>query len=532
MSASLNLSALTERDRAEIAEHGIACEEVARQLALLADPPAAVELLRPCTLGDGILTLELADIDRLLTIFEEALASRTVLKFVPASGAASRMFKTLLAFLDSERAVTAEQLRDEAAGDPDSAKLLELVNHVDELACYEDVASVMAGRGLDPSNVIAGGDVRELLAALLGADGLDYAALPKGVLKFHWYDDGPRTPFEEHLVEAANYVRGADGVCRLHFTVSDEHVSLFERVLEDTRRRYEELYDVRFEVSFSTQKSSTDSVAVTSDNRLFRNSAGCLLFRPGGHGALIENLAETGGDIVFIKNVDNVVPDHLKEPTYLWKRVLGGLLVELQQRAFVELARVRDSACDADDVAAALAFLSNRLGVGASHEILTADLETRRAFAVSMLDRPLRVCGMVRNEAEPGGGPFWVSSAGSASAQIVEASQVAAGSTRQQEIFESATHFNPVDLVCALRDSRGEPYDLARFIDPATAFIVEKTADGRPLRAIERPGLWNGAMGGWNTVFVEVPPETFNPVKEVNDLLRKAHRALGRGRGR
>src|SRR5271169_875466 len=418
------MEAFSTEDRARIAAQGLTVEEVERQAALLRDPPPAVKLLRPCTAGDGVTRIGEEEHAELLALAAEAARAGRLSKFVPASGAASRMFEFL-------------------ARDPD---------HPDARR-FRDNASSFA---FDP------GDLPALLA------------LPKGLLPFHRYAGAVRTPFEEHLVEATATVRDAAGVCRVEVTVSPGHRAAFEAVLRQAGPRLERETGARFEVRFSEQAPSTDTVAIDERGRLFRDSEGRLLFRPGGHGALLKNLAESQGDVVLVKNIDNVVPDDLRAPTILWKRLLAGCLVRLERT-------------------------STRM-------------------------RPLRVCGVVRNEGEPGGGPFWVRGPRGETRQIVESAQVDLANPGQAAIFRAATHFNPVDLACSLRDASGRPFDLPRFVDERAVFIAKKTHEGRTLFALERPGLWNGAMALWETVFVEVPKETFAPVKTALDLLRPEHR--------
>ncbi|HEX5855819.1 MAG TPA: DUF4301 family protein [Thermoanaerobaculia bacterium] len=414
----------SSEDRARIEAQGLTLEEVERQAALLRHPPPAAVLLRPCTAGDGVTRIDEGDHAALLALASEAARAGRLSKFVPASGAASRMF---------------EFLRSSDPGHPDVRR-------------FRENASSFA---------FEAGDLQAL------------AALPKGLLPFHRYAGTVRTPFEEHLVEAAATVRDAAGVCRIHVTVSPEHRSAFDVVLEQARPRLERETGTRFEVRFSEQSPSTDTVAIDERGRLFRDSEGRLLFRPGGHGALLKNLAESGGDVVLVKNIDNVVPDDLRAPTLLWKRLLSGLLVRIERT----IPR----------------------------------------------DRPLRACGVVRNEGEPGGGPFWVEGPGGETPQIVESAQVDLTNPEQAAIWNAATHFNPVDLACSLRDASGRPFDLRRFVDERAVFIAKKTHGGRTLFALERPGLWNGAMALWETTFVEVPIETFTPVKTALDLLRPEH---------
>lgn len=414
----------SSEDRARIEAQGLTVEEVERQAALLRDPPPAAKLLRPCTAGDGVARIDEGEHAELLALAREAAGAGRLSKFVPASGAASRMFEFL------------------GSGDPD---------HPDVRRFRENASSF----------AFSADDLQAL------------AALPKGLLPFHRYAEAVRTPFEEHLVEAAATVRDAAGVCRVHVTVSPGHRAAFEAVLRQARPRLERETGARFEVRFSEQAPSTDTVAIDETGRLFRDSEGRLLFRPGGHGALLKNLAESGGDVVLVKNIDNVVPDDLRAPTLLWKRLLAGVLVRLERAS----TRVR----------------------------------------------PLRACGVVRNEGEPGGGPFWVQGPGGETRQIVESAQVDLANPAQAAIWSAATHFNPVDLACSLRDASGRPFDLPRFVDERAVFIAKKTHEGRTLFALERPGLWNGAMALWETVFVEVPKETFAPVKTALDLLRPEH---------
>jgi hypothetical protein len=324
-------------------------------------------------------------------------------------------------------------------------------------------------------------------------------------------------------VEAAALIRDEQGVCRLHFTVSPEHRTAFERHLDRVRPIYEERFDGRFEVSFSTQRHATDTLAVDLENRPFRSADGSLLFRPGGHGSLLDNLNALRWDVVLLKNIDNVVPDDRKPVVHLWKRILSGCLLSLRERIISFLDRLEQTPDDAV-LGEAAAFLETELSRPLPESFAGSDPQEKQRFLIDALDRPLRVCGVVRNQGEPGGGPFWVESATDGiSLQIVEISQIDTKDPEQQAILEASTYFNPMDIACAFLDRHGRPYDLHRFVDPSTVFISEKSHEGRPLKALERPGLWNGAMAGWNTVFVEVPDATFAPVKTVLDLLRPEH---------
>jgi hypothetical protein len=382
------------------------------------------------------------------------------------------------------------------------------------------LAETIAKRGADLDDLARRGVIGPILAALLDPDGLALAALPKVLLPFHRYPDGSRTAFEEHVLEAAAYARAAAGTVRLHFTVSPEHEAACRTLLEALRPRCEVRVEARLDVGFSHQKSATDTVAVDLDDRPLRDADGRLVLRPGGHGALIGNINDLRGDVVFIKTVDNIQPEHRGGPTLEWMRLLTGHLVALQDALFGHIAALSGGAPTQVQIADAQRFALAAFG----EDVASADV----AALIAALDRPLRVCGMVRNSGEPGGGPFWVRGAdGHTRRQIVESAQIDLDDGAQRALFEASTHFNPVLIACGVRDGRGRPFDLHRFVDDSAVFIARKSKDGEELKALERPGLWNGAMAAWHTVFVEVPIETFAPVKSVNDLLRPEHQPPG-----
>jgi len=508
------------RDLRQMSGMGIDPAEAARQVEIFRNPPPYTRVLRPCRPGDGIRSLSLADHAELLSHFDAAARRGRTAKFVPASGAATRMFKDLMSFLSSP------------PGTEVPGPVRTFFDNLPRFAFHADLAAALAADGISLDQAVREGDWRAVLSHLLEQPGLGYAECPKGLLPFHRYPEGPRTPFEEHLVEAAAIDRAEDGLCLLHFTVSPEHQEGFERLLDRVRPALEERYDCRFEVSFSSQRHATDTLAVDPQNLPFRLAGGSLLFRPGGHGALLDNLNELGRDgwdIVLLKNIDNVVPDDRKPVVHLWKRLLGGCLLAVREQAFSHLDRLE--ALDglrgkrAEGVLReAGEFLAGELCRPLPEGFAAGDAWERQRFLMEALDRPIRVCGVVRNQGEPGGGPFWVESpSGGISPQIVETSQIDPKDPEQQAALVASTHFNPVDITCGLRDRHGRRYDLHRFVDPATVFIAEKSHEGSPLKALERPGLWNGAMAGWNTVFVEVPDATFAPVKTVLDLLRPEH---------
>ena len=498
-------------------------------MELFRNPPPFTRVLRPCRSGDGIRPLPESTHAALLARYDAAARRGRIGKFVPASGAATRMFKGLLSFLASHPGP--------AGPGGDTALPGEVRTFFDNLPrfpFYEELAAALGAGGIDLDDAVRRGEHRLVLGYLLEDFGLGLARLPKGLLPFHRYPQGIRTAFEEHLVEAADVARDEDGLCLLHFTVSPHHEKEFEQLLARVRPNLEERYDCRFEVSFSFQRPATDTLAVDLHNHPFRLADGSLLFRPGGHGALIENLHDLGRDgwdVVLLKNVDNVVPDARKPVVHHWKRLLGGCLLGVRERAFGHLDRLEAlDGVQGDEAETVLRgagdFLAQELSRPLPAGFQTAATQERKSFLMKALDRPLRVCGVVRNQGEPGGGPFWVESpSGGISPQIVETSQIDPASPEQQAVLKASSHFNPVDVACGLRDRHGRPYDLQRTIDPATVFIAEKSHEGRSLKALERPGLWNGAMAGWNTVFVEVPDATFAPVKTVLDLLRPEHQA-------
>lgn len=517
-----------ERDRAQLRARGLTEERALAQLEAFRTGRSFAVLDRPCAVNDGIARLSQAEAESFAAACAAAAAQGRFLCFVPASGAATRMFKGLAALRHRKDRPDLQGLAKEAGRDADARETLEWFTHVREFAFYPALRDAVARAGADPEASLAAGDYGLWLEALLGPAGLGYADKPKALIPFHASPAGPRLALEEHLAEAAALARDAEGRCRLHFTVSPEHESAILAALERARLPYE-AEGVRFEISLSAQKPATDTLAADAGNLPFRDAEGRLVFRPGGHGALLENLHHTGGDLVFIKNIDNVVPASRRAPVLAFRRVLGGYLAHLQER-IRGYARDLASRPDARLVEEAAHFAAQRLGASPPEPLRAPPagaeaLAAKAAWLSRAFARPLRVCAMVKNTGEPGGGPFWVRHAdGSVRPQIVETAQVDLSQSAQRKILESATHFNPVDMACALRDPEGHPYKLQDFVDPSAALITEKSKDGKPLKALELPGLWNGSMAFWNTAFVEAPLETFNPVKTVNDLLRENHR--------
>ncbi len=515
----------TDEDLRQIEGHGLGVEKVLKQLDLFKMPPPYLKLLRPCTRGDGIKVIDQEKMKALIKTYELEVSKRHCLKFVPASGAASRMFKTLLRIKNQEKDIIMETItKGDKADQAGDQEIFEFMNSTKKFAFFEDLKFVMSKSGLDIDTLLERGQFADIIRFLLSDSGLNYANLPKGLLKFHRYADRSRTAFEEHLVEAASYIANQDKQCFLHFTVSQGHLEKFVARLEKVRSLYEQEYQVLFHVTFSVQKKSTDTIAVGLDGKPFRDKKGRLLFRPGGHGSLIENVNDLNGDMVFIKNIDNVVPDRLKSETVRWKKILGGYLITLQAQISSYIRKLSSGMADAPFLDQLTAFVRDELSLPLPGSIARAFPKEKSTVLMEILGRPIRVCGMVRNEGEPGGGPFWVQDqTGKGSPQIVEKAQIDPASKEQQQILSSATHFNPVDLVCGVRDWQGRPFDLRQYVDEKAVLISQKSKDGKALKALEHPGLWNGAMARWITVFVEVPLVTFNPVKTLNDLLRKEH---------
>ncbi|WP_337460585.1 DUF4301 family protein [Alistipes putredinis] len=474
----------TKEDFVQMEEHGLTPAALETQLKNFREGFPFLPVTRAASCGDGIRVLDAAGIEQAAARYDRAKESLRVVKFVPASGAATRMFKDLFEFVREGRR---------------TAVVGELLANRRRFAFWPELRTIV------------GDDADELRTVEnIVAEGLRYGETPKGLVSFHRYGDEVRKAVEEHLVEGAQYA-AAGGEVKIHFTVSPEHLTRFEALLAEKIPGYESRFGVKYRISFSVQDPSTDTLAVNPDCTPFRRADGRLLFRPAGHGALIGNLGKIDADIVFVKNIDNVTTDARRGDTVLYKKALAGVLIALQERIFEYLMALEVPGAELEPIAA---FIENELCVKLPKDYGTALLR-------QVLDRPIRVCGMVRNEGEPGGGPFWVTGAdGLETLQIAESNQIA---PEKRELMRLATHFNPVDLVCSFRTSKGGRFDLQEFVDPATGFISRKSDGGRELLAQELPGLWNGAMARWNTVFVEVPITTFSPVKVVTDLLRPEH---------
>lgn len=502
----------TESDFEDFQQRGVTQDKIDWQLGIFNDGVPFVQLDRAATVGDGIIELNDEDVDNLIKRYDQAKEVRKI-KFVPASGAASRMFKNLFEYLENNKEGNKEP------GD----FIKKFFDHLDQFAFYQDLKEILEKQGKDIEKLKKKESWNEILEALLLDEGLGYGNLPKGLLKFHEYTDHTRTPFEEHLYEAAQYAAGKEGV-KLHFTVSPEHLEEFKKLREKLVPDYETKYGLNYDIGFSVQKPGTDTMAVDMENKPFREDDGSILFRPGGHGALIDNLNELDAEMIFIKNIDNVVPEKHCTPTIHYKKAIGGKLLEIRDQIFSLIRELDGDKLSVSRAAEIFALIKARFCYEASENPDFQDMQMAREYLKEILHRPIRVCGVVKNLGEPGGGPFWAPNGdGDTSLQIIESSQVDHDDLDQNRIFSDATHFNPVDLVCYVYDHEGNKFDLRRYIDHMTCFVSEKSKDGKKLKALELPGLWNGAMAKWLTIFIEVPVETFNPVKTVNDLLRPMH---------
>lgn len=503
---------LEKHDLEALERRGITAEEFYRQLEMLKTGFPYLKVKSAATVGNGITRpserLEAAAIN----IWRDYLAAGgEVIKMVPASGAASRMFKDLFAFANGK------------SKKPDNDFMKKFFGGIEDFAFFRKLnfcTLELYGKSVD--TMVREGLFREIVKALILVEGLNYGSLPKALLAFHKIAGSTRTALEEHLAEAAQYATCRDRKASVHFTVSENHIPLVERKIEEVKAIMEHLYGVKYDITLSIQKPSTDTVAANADGTPYREN-GELFFRPGGHGALIENLGDLEQPVVFIKNIDNVVPDSKRGTTVRYKEILGGILVGTQKKMAEYLRALESGEVSDDAIEEMLGFVRNVLCI-TDDKADEMDRQGKIDYIFGKLNRPLRVCGMVKNEGEPGGGPFIVYNPdGTASPQILESTQFDAKDKKSRKMLKEATHFNPVDLVCYIRDFRGERFDLKKYVDPATGFISEKSREGVEIKALELPGLWNGAMSDWNTILVEVPAATFNPVKNVNDLLRDAH---------
>ena len=507
----------TDKDLRQMANLGLTEEAVLQQINNFRQGFPKTELVDAATVENGgILRLNDDEINRYATHYNKASQGKKILKFVPASGAATRMFKDLYSF-------TATYFGIDYKIEKEHPSVKEFLEKIRTFAFFDDLVACMAKHKADFGDYMDRGDFSTVINFLLKEQYMGYGNLPKGLLKFHKYGHLQRTPLEEHIVEGAEYARMSDDTVNLHFTVSPEHRPLFRKKIAEVKRYYEDAFHVKLNISFSEQKHYTDIIAVDEQNNPVRDDNGNLVFRPGGHGALIENLNEQRADLIFVKNIDNVVPDWMKHTTIIYKKVLAGLLLKLQQQCFDYLHQL-DQGATPKQLKAIEQFIQEELHLELPEGYAQLEPTQKAQRLHNLLNRPMHVCGMVRNQGEPGGGPFFTRNThGIKSLQIVETAQINRNDPKQEKILASSTHFNPVDLVCATKNYKGRYFDLRQYIDPATGFISKKSKGATVLKSQELPGLWNGAMANWITLFVEVPLATFNPVKTVNDLLRKEH---------
>jgi len=508
----------TESDLKQIEEHQLNVERINVQIDYFKKGFPPSNLSGNITFGDGLQQLSASEADEMIKYYESHLSGLEIVKFVPASGAASRMFKTLFGFLNDYKGTDEDYAK--MTSDQSSGSVFTFFKKIEQFAFFDELKKTyhaITGNSLEEDQLKR--NYTKIIDVLLNEPGMNYGSLPKGLLQFHQYGSSSRTPVEEHMVEGAQYAQDADGNVKIHFTVSPDHMEKFQEHVAKITEQYESQFGVKISVSYSIQKPSTDTIAVDMQNEPFRNEDGTLLFRPAGHGALLENLNDINADVVFLKNIDNVVPDNLKAETIRYKKVIAGILLSYKSKISNALERLSKGA-GLDEAKALL----EELGYKASDTYTQLSDTDKLQFLKEKLNRPLRICGMVKSEGDTGGGPFWVKgNDGSVSLQVVETAQIDLNNPDQKTIFDQSTHFNPVDVVCSLKDNGGQAFDLLQFRDMEAGFITEKSKDGKELKAQELPGLWNGSMADWNTVFVEVPMITFNPVKSVNDLLKEQH---------
>lgn len=506
----------SDKDKEQLATNGISQEKVSNQLETFKEGIPFVDLKKAAIVGDGIYCFSTEEEKALIRGYEENSNKLSILKFVPASGAASRMFKALFGFLEAYN--PKELSLDDYLEQTNDAAILQFSEKIEDFPFYQLVQERITQKVSSKGEM-----VYAFVQELLSENALNYGFYPKGLLPFHKYLENTATPFEEHLKEGALYGT-SNGVSKLHFTVSEQHEEMFKNEFKAIEKRVSGTTKTSFVVDYSFQKSATNTIAVDMNNEPFRNADNSLLFRPGGHGALIENLNEQDADIIFIKNIDNVAVIRDAAAVAESKKILAGVLVSSQETAFKYVELLRTGTTDKTKTAEIKEFLESKLNARFSKDYDSSSLEEQINMLQDKLERPIRVCGMVKNEGEPGGGPFWITnSKGELSLQIIESAQIDMDNETQASILKHSTHFNPVDLVCGVRNFKGDKYNLLNFVDHKQGFITGKTKDGKELKALELPGLWNGAMAYWNTIFVEVPLVTFNPVKTVIDLLKPSH---------
>ena len=507
-------------DFVEIYNHGIPFENILKQLKIFKKGISKCNLISPATVNNGILSLSAADFEEKANFFDAHKNEFKICKFIPASGAATRMFKFLIASLNTYD-IEKETINSYINRKKDNDLSIFIVG-MDKFPFFKAVYKQLKVIYPDFDNLERDYKNYYFIKLLLSSDDFNFANKPKAVLPFHKYKTHIANPIEEHLNECVHYAE-TNKTSNLHFTVSEAHQELFEKAIAEVKEKVESESGTKINISFSYQSKCTDSIAVDIKDNVFRNQKGSFIFRPGGHGALIENLNTIDADIIFIKNIDNVIQNNIDKTT-LYKKALAGILIESQQKVFSYLEAIEKQQIKEEDIEEIVKFFMQKLNIEMTGDFNKFTVEHKISKIKELLDRPIRVCGMVKNEGEAGGGPFWIrNEKGDISLQIVESSQVDLTSKKQKSILENATHFNPVDLVCGTKNYKGEQFNLEEFVDHNTGFIVEKSAEGKIVKNYELPGLWNGGMSNWLTIFVAVPLITFNPVKTVNDLLKPAH---------
>ena len=510
----------TEKDIQQIKANGLTVEKVNTQIETIKSGMIYSNLVEAANIGNGILRLDEKQQDECIQLFDAKRDTLHIVKFVPASGAATRMFQFLFQFLNAYDAGESLSLYFEK-----NNELSVFFNGLEQFPFYEHVRVEASKTTPNIDNLQLEQQFVLFVKTMVDSNQLDYGFYPKGLFPFHKYNSHVATAFEEHLMEATLYTV-SNNKANLHFTISEAHKTLFENELKQLVQRIQKETNTTFNVSFSFQNKATDTIAITSNDALYRNENDNLQFRPSGHGALIENLNALDAEIIFIKNIDNIVVFEQNKEASNYKKMLAGVLLKLQIQTFKYLHRLDDDAILEDEIHNIALFVINRLHINLEDAYENFNINEKRNYLHSKLNRPIRVCGMVKNEGEPGGGPFWVKDAnGNCSLQIVEFAQIDFKNEHQSVIAKNASYFNPTDLVCGVTDYKGNKFNLLEYVDPKAAFITQKSQNGVAIKALELPGLWNGSMAYWNSIFVEIPASTFNPVKTVNDLLKPAHQA-------
>lgn len=517
---------LSNKDLKQINNKKISAEEFNAQIEKFKTGSPFLKITAPAVKNHGIFTLTDIKLEKYISLFEKERGQLKIEKFVPSSGAATRMFKDLFQYLETYTGTEEEYL--EILTDRSHGSIFYFFEHLNSFAFFPELRTYFFNKNIDLLELLEKNENDVILNGLLSKEGLNYGNLPKGLITFHKYDDFTRKAIEEHMVEGTKYCNAQNNKIPLHFTISEEHKELFVNYLKKVQTIHENKHNVKYSISLSTQEASTDTVAVDMNNKPLRNKDDSLLFRPGGHGALINNLNKTNADIIFIKNIDNVVSDKLRELTIPYKKALGGALIKYQKTIFKYLLLLENpNTIDEDKLNTIIHFIEKDLQIYPPKDFTEYSQSKVIEYLIKKLNRPIRVCGMVANEGEPGGGPFFSeNSDGTLSLQIVESHQINHNDEEQEAITLKASYFNPVDIVCSVKNYKGKKFNLSKYIDQNTFFIANKSSNGKELKALELPGLWNGAMSDWNTIFIEVPIETFNPVKVINDLLREEHQNL------